>query len=62
LADRALDPRTELLMRAAEMFELGRVAAGGLRAAGRRFDSRQRALDPAYGVKGPLIPHDQGIA
>ncbi|HVQ09655.1 MAG TPA: hypothetical protein VMS43_14585 [Allosphingosinicella sp.] len=51
-------------MRAPDLFELGGIAAiaGGLRAAGGRFDSRQRALDPAYGVKGPSIPHGQGIA
>ena len=51
-------------MRVPDLFDLSGIApiSGGLRAAGGRFDSRQSALDPAYGIKGPLIPHEQGIA
>jgi len=51
-------------MGAFQLIQLGGIGAvdGGLRATGRGLDSRERALDPAYGIKGTLIPHGHGIA
>ena len=62
LADRALDPRAQRLMRVAQLRQLlGRSApsargAGGAAAASIRA---KRALDPADGVKGALVGHGQ---